>query len=464
MWDLAARQVTVGGLVVPATKLTAAFCEGVKPTPGRQSAYPDSDVRGLELRVSGEGRKTWSFRYRTRDGRQARMTLGVYSREFDLARARTEARKARVIVDDGGDPAETQRRAKEASRVEPIRTLADLADAYFAACEKGRYPANRPKRPNSIKSDKAVWRVHVQPALGKLRVETITRRTARNHLATLLDQGVTSQAGRAQTVLRQIFAYGVNELERLPANPLSDLPPVVASKPRAHVYDDDELRAIWRGIEDPGALTVSAEKAAKRRDGARVQVGPPMRIALKLAWMLLQRRSEILGMALDELDLERGLWLIPEERMKTRRSHLVPLSAEAVALIEQAIAFNYGRETRLVFPNRKDPTRPMNGPSMNHALDAVLLALGIEEGTVHDIRRTGSTLMTSERLMISPFIRSKVLGHTDTGGGAGVTSLHYDANAYISEKRRALDAWQALLASIVSGQSQPSHVRPLRTG
>jgi integrase len=190
--------------------------------------------------------------------------------------------------------------------------------------------------------------------------------------------------------------------------------------------------------------------ATRWRTGGKVSVGPAMQIALKLVMLLHQRRGEILGMAESELDLKHGVWVIPAARMKTKRPHAVPLSPAAVELIEQAIALNRGCKTSLVFPGRTDISRPMGGPSMNHALACVCLALGIENATIHDFRRTGSTLMTSERLGISPFIRSKILGHLDTGGGATVSTIHYDANAYMAERRRALEAWQGLLTQIVN--------------
>ncbi len=76
-------------------------------------------------------------------------------------------------------------------------------------------------------------------------------------------------------------------------------------------------------------------------------------------------------------------------------------------------------------------------------------ALGITKASPHDLRRTGSTALTSERLGVSPHIRSKVLGHTsDAGGGAAVSSTHYDANSYVAEKRRAIDGWEGLLLEI----------------
>lgn len=429
-----------------AIKLTTAFCEGVKPEEGRQVAFPDKDTRGLELRVSGDGRKIWSFRYRTKVGRQQRITLGAYSREFGLSAARTEARKAHVLVDGGGDPAEARRRAKVEASTEHLRTFADLAEAYFNATEKGRY---RPKRPNSLRNERAVYRVHIERAIGRLPLESITRRTVKGALERMLDGGATSQAVKAQAVIRQMMTYAVDE-ERLPYNPVAVMRPVVPAKPRGRIYSDLELRAIWTGITSPETLKIPAEIAARRRDGDRVAIGPAMRLALKLVFLLLQRRCEVLGMALSELDLEQGVWTIPAERMKSKRPHAVPLSKLAVETIKTAIDLNDGLATKLVFPSRVDATRPMNGPSMNHALAQVLSAREIVNGTIHDIRRTGSTIMTSERLGISPFIRSKILGHNDAGGGAQVSATHYDANSYLSEKRRALETWQELLMQIVS--------------
>lgn len=430
---------------MPAVRLTRSFCDMVTPQAGRQTAYADSEARGLELRLSGDGRKSWSYRYRTRLGRQARVSLGVYSPEFSVAEARVSARRIQVEVDQGSDPAASRRAAKIEVSLEPVRTFGDLADAYFAATREGRY---RPKRPTSLANELAVYRVHIQPALERLPLEALNRRLIKSALERMLDAGVTSQAVRAQAVIRQMLTYAVGE-ERLPFNPIADLRPVAPARPRSRVYTDQELRDIWGGVMNPEALHIPAAIADRRRDGDRVMIGPAMRLALALVFLLLQRRNEVLGMSLTELDLTHGVWTIPAARMKSKRIHAVPLSPWAIDLIREAIGLNAGRDTRLVFPGRISGERPMNGSSMNTALAAVLQAREIANGTIHDIRRTGSTLMTSERLGISPFIRSKVLGHNDAGGGAQVSATHYDANSYLGEKRRALEQWQGLLATIV---------------
>lgn len=378
------------------------------------------------------------------------MTLGVYSSAFGVKEARAAARKTRVLVDEGGDPAMSRRIAKLEASTEHLKTFGDLAAAYFRATEAGRY---RPKRASSLKHERMVYRVHVEGPLADIPIDMLSRRTIKSVLERMLDKGVTSQA-KAQAVIRQMLTYAVNE-ERIPFNFIANMAPVAPENVRMRVYSDAEIKAIWSGVTEPESLIVPDAVAEKRREGSLVQIGQPMRIAIQLVFLLLQRRNEVLGMAESELDLEHGVWTIPAARMKSKRTHIVPLSPCAVSLIEQAIRLNDGLKTDQVFPSRVDASRSMNGPSMNVALTAVLSACGIEDGTIHDIRRTGSTRITSERLNISPFVRSKVLGHYDAGGGAQVSMQRYDANTHVREERAALAQWQQLLARIVGERTEP---------
>jgi integrase len=472
-----------------AKNLTDAFCRSAKAASGNQVSYPDALVRGLELRVSPRGAKTWSFRYRAADGMQRRLTLGSYSADpqgrrarpsdaadavgtenegadeaavcFDLEAARRDARAVRVALDKGQDPVEERRLKRLEARSRKIRTFDDLSETYFQACERGEWrPKNKHKRASTLTNEREVYARYIKPPLGRIGPNNVTRTTVKGLLRAMVDRGIRSRTNRTHALIRQIFSFAVAE-ELVKANPVTALPQLVEERPRTRIYDDAELKAMWAGIEHPETLKVQGEAALKRRDGEKVHVGAAIRIALKLAMLLLQRRSEIIGMTLDELDLEHGVWLVPAQRMKTNRPHAVPLSSTAVKLIRQAIALNGQRQTPFVFPS---PTKekPMGGAAMNHALAGVRLALRITDGNVHDFRRTGSTMLTSERIGISPFIRSKVLGHADAGGGAAVSVIHYDANSYMSEKRRALDAWQDLLLEIVGERRRSSNVRRLR--
>ena len=90
-------------------------------------------------------------------------------------------------------------------------------------------------------------------------------------------------------------------------------------------------------------------------------------------------------------------------------------------------------------------------------MNRIVVALGMPSATPHDLRRTGSTIITSERIGLPRFIVSQILAHAgDTGGAAAVTGMHYDLNDYLREKRAALHAWGHLLSTIVNDQSRSS--------
>jgi hypothetical protein len=123
--------------------LTARFVEGVKGVKGKRQEIADDAVRGLSLRVTSAGAKTWALRYRTSAGAQRRLTLGPYP-EVSLAKARVEAKKAVGRVADEGDPAKEklQRRKKaRLDRVEKPQTVAGLCGSGQPTIRLGSGPS-----------------------------------------------------------------------------------------------------------------------------------------------------------------------------------------------------------------------------------------------------------------------------------------------------------------------------------
>lgn len=452
-----------------ATHLTARFCASARPKAGAdgkavQTAFPDDDPKGLELRVSAEGRRVWCFRYRTLDGRQRRLTLGVFApgdddapaaegdteaRPLTLKAARRAARLARASVENGKDPATAKRKAKEAAKAQTLRTFDDLAEAYLAACERGEWkPKGRRKRERTIKDERAILRRHVRPTFGRLGIEEVSRAMVKRLLRAMAAKGIGAQTNRAHAVIRQTYAWALAE-ERVTANPAAGLDPVAEEKPRVRVISDAELRSLWAAILTPNGREILAEGEETRS----LYLSRPVAIILQLAALLLQRRAEIVGMRQAELNLAERTWLIPAERTKSGRPHLVPLPSRAVTLIEEALklaAFDREKAPACVFPGRRDPDKPMRADSITHALADVARACDIKGITVHDLRRTGASAMASERLGLPPYIISRVLGHnTDSGGAAAVTMAHYALYDFAPEKRRALEAWEDLLLEIL---------------
>jgi integrase len=456
---------------------------GKKAEAGKRVEFWDSATPGLCLRVSGVAdgedvrqRKVWVYRYRTLDGRMPRLTLGDFTDRQGVKWAREQAQEQRVAVRKGGDPAGERRRKRTEARLRTIRTFDDLADAYLAACRAGDWmPKGKRQSERTLRDAEGILKRHVRPELGKLAIEDLTRARVRQFLRDMRAKGIGAQVNRTQAIIRQAFAWALAEYEGklVAVNPALGNA-IVPETGRMRVLSDAEMKALWGALADPSALHVPSED--EEGEGSRVYVGPQMLIALRLAVLLLQRRGEIAGMARSEVDFDQATWLIQADRMKGRRPHLVPLPTKALGLVKQAWSLGEGTRKRKVealkkaeqpipndwpvFPSPRDPCRPIKADSLTHALAAVFEALGIEGASTHDLRRTGSTALTSERLRVSPFVRSLVLSHAGSDGGAAVSRDHYDANSYIAEKRAALKAWEDLLLGIVEDASDLSQPPP----
>lgn len=446
-----------------AVHLTSRFCDSVKPPTASQATYPDAQVRGLEFRVYANGRRSWSVRYRSLARRQCRVTLGGYP-VIDLSRARAWAMKVLAEVAEGRDPAREKREERALAYVRSLRTFDALAEAYFTACERGEWqPKGKPQRARTIADGRACHRRYVRPKIGSTPIDEIKRSTIKGLLREMVASGIEAQTKRTHAFIRAVFAWAMSEFdddERIPFNPAVGFAPIGRVKPRTRVYSDVELRLLWNGLNTPEAMSLPGKNGP-----LAVGVSRPMAIIIQLCAVTLQRKSEVAGMHERELDLVHRTWLIPGERTKGGWPQLVPLSPLAVRLIEEAKRLRREQDEELdvqptnrprpVFPSRNDPEAAVRGDSLTHAMAKIVPALGLSGVTIHDLRRTGSTLMTSERLKIMPFIRSKVLGHRgDPGGGAAVSMLHYDSNEYVSEKRQALEAWSELLKRIVEPDAE----------
>jgi integrase len=432
-------------------KLTDRQVASARADEGQRLELWDAATPGLALRVTDQGRKTWIVRYRTADGRQPRLTLGTYP-TLSLAEARDRAGAAIRSARDGGDPAGEKRRARSAAAAQPIKTMEQLAAAYFTASEAGEYvPRGKRKRAATIAEERRLWRAHLSPALGELRPEDVTPALGRKVLRALAASGRGVTANRTRSLLRQIFNFALRE-ERLVANPVARIAPLAAETPRERVLSDDELKGAWAAITAPSLVE-------------KVSVGPAVSIALRLLLLTLTRRAEVAGMRRVELDPAQAVWTIPGERTKNGRAVLVPLSTEAVQLIREALALadeGEGRPSPFVFPSPRNRERSITPASLSHALREIRLALGLPRFTPHDLRRTAATIMASERLGVSPFLIGRLLNHTsETGGAAKVTLKVYALHEFAAEKRRALEAWAGLLLEIVGERAPPSNVHQL---
>ena len=431
---------------------TIASVEAAKPVPNRQVEYPDAKVPGLALRVSPAGNKSWTLRYRTKEGEQRRLTLGRYP-SLTLSKARELAHKAVGRVAEGVDPAKEKRSSKAAAQTKKLSTVATLIESYFEDAARGRHkPNGRPKRTSTLNMERDYFERVIKPRFGPRSVIDLTRHELQRFLD---DIGHTAPASarHCRNVIRQAFNYGIRRevVEKNPAQ-LTELP---ASHSRDRVLSDDELRAIWKAANAPASvegLTMSAATG----------------LAICFAMVTLQRGGEVCGLHARETDREGKLWTIPGTRTKNHRTHVVPLSDLALGILDRAFALAAAQEPKrskrpagkwdgFAFPSPRGDLS-MTRHAFTRAMKRVTRALKIPDATPHDFRRTGSTNITGERIAIPRFIVSRLLNQiSDTGGAPAATGI-YDRNEYLPEKRRALGAWSALLQEIVIDQTRPQNV------
>jgi integrase len=405
--------------------LTDSGVAALKPTPGKQVDYPDAKVPGLAIRVSPGGTKTWLLRYMAPTGERRRMKLGTYP-ALKLADARSRALKSRAVVEDDRDPVAEKAQAQAQSA-----SLNDLAEEYWGAAAKGLHGGRgKPKRQRSIDVERQRYEAHAAPEIGKKPYSRLTRGDIRELQRKLTDKGLSPHtvAGVLGAV-RGILGLAVHE-ERIAANPAAGVIRTTSLPKRERYWTPEQARTLYAAF--------ACEDS---------ELEPSTRLLLRFLALTLLRRDEARLATWAEVDADARTLTVPAARMKGGKAHVVPLSGEAWSVLQQAKR-HFGSKGGLIFPSaRLRPGEKERQPLFKDvpyvALRRACTRLDVPGGGPHDWRRTAATTMTGEALGIRRFIVSLLLAHT-AEEGAAVTGL-YDLNAYLPERRRALDAWAAFI-------------------
>lgn len=392
-------------------RFTDARIRSLKPKADRYEVW-ELGRRGFGLRVAPSGRKSWIFLYRF-DGKARRMTLGTYPR-IKLAQAHDAHGRAERRLDEGHDPGKELVNARKAQR--EAETVKDLFDEYM----------KRHATPNkkTAGEDERIFNKDVLPAWGSRKATSITRRDAILLLDGIVDRGSPIMANRTLSMLSKVWKFGLQR-DIVDASPFIAFDKPAKEKSRDRVLENGEIPKFWNGLD-------------------KANMPESSRLILRLLLVTVQRRSEVVLAQKSEFDLEgERVWTIPGDRTgrKNGMTHLVPLSQLAITLIKQAMALN--EESPYLFPSRRIDGPLLPGP-VSHDLHDSLGVMGLENLTPHDLRRSGSTGMTS--IGITGFVADRVRGKAIPG-----VSGTYDRYSYFNEKRHALDAWGTHLEHILSG-------------
>lgn len=375
--------------------LTDAKIAALKPPATGQDEHPDHKLTGLRLRIGAGGKKTWIVRRRV-GAKVVNKKLGDYP-TMGLAVARQAADNLlKALARDGSTDA-----------IE--RTFGAVALHWLDTVAKDK---NRTWELQERQLD-----LHVLPHWRDRRIATIRRADVRE----LLDR-VEGQVApnRVLALVRTIFRHALSR-DWLDASPAEAIKPPKDETPRDRYLDMDEVKRIYPAAD---------------------LLGYPFAGFLKLLFLTGQRRTEVGEMRWEDIDLEAGTWIIGSTETKALRTQLVPLSPQAMAILQNTPALGEYVWTG----NGKTPVSGFAAAKKRLDLYLAGKAGAIAPWRLHDIRRTAATHMV--RLGVGEDIVGRVLNHAPQGVTAKVYALH----SYEPEKRSALNRWASEIERAVAGK------------
>ncbi|WP_207937261.1 tyrosine-type recombinase/integrase [Pseudomonas sp. 51_B] len=318
----------------------------------------------LYFRVKPNGGKSWQLRYKKPGGSWAWLGLGGYP-EVSAALAKSKAAEHRKLVSQGIDPLEQKRAAKAALEVARTRTFRSAAAGWLQSkTDQGLAKTTLEKMQTYLEKD-------ILPALGDKLLDEITRNDCASLQASIEARGAHNVAEKCRSWLNQIFgrAIGLGLTENDPASRLRDIADAApTTKQHPHLLEG-ELPDFIRALKNTTSRL-------------------PARTAAWLCIWTASRPGVVRFAEWSEFDLEAGVWMIPDEKMKMGRDHVSPLPLQAIAALKDLQRVT-GR-SRWLFPG----VGPKNPMISENTINKVFASIGYKGRLVgHGTRHTASTLL-----------------------------------------------------------------------
>jgi len=380
----------------------------------REKDFTLHDAEGLFLLIKTSGKKLWRFRYqRPVSNSRTNLSLGSYP-ALTLAAARQIRDQHLATLAQGMDPQQQQEQASEQRQIELDSIFSTVAANWFKMKSK------------SITEDyaKDIWRSQdVFPALGAIPAQEIKARTIVEALEPIKARGALGTVRRLVQRINEIMIYAVNT-GLIDANPASGVG-MAFEKPKKQnmpTLRPEELPKFMR------SLVMSNQSV-------------PTRCLIEWQLLTLVRPSEASGARWVEIDLDAKLWTIPAERMKARREHIVPLSPQALEILEVMKPISAHREH--IFPSRNDPKQSMNSQTANAALKRIGYGGKL---VAHGLRSIASTCMNVAEF--NPDVIEAALAHIETNE----VRRAYNRSTYLEHRIQLMDWWgkECVRAKLIS--------------
>jgi len=393
-------------------KISKTTVERLKP--GERIA--DKEIRGFLARRLDSGAISYAYRYRVKGTNEQRLiSLGIHG-TITAEQARGFAKKRAGEVADGKDPKGEREESRAQAKLERVAE-ANTVDAILDKFE-ARY-SSKLRSGDQIKSG---FTRHVRPRIGSKSIYELKRRDVVEMLDAIEDKHGPVMADRVLAHVRKAFNWWMVQDEDFKSPIVRGM---ARTKPkeraRKRILADDEIRDIWAALDQMPEPTCYAPY-------------------VKTLLLTMTRRNEAADIHGSELDGD--LWVIPASRYKNKQDHVIPLSAAAKALLPAGEGFLFsttgGKKAFSGFSKAQ--------AELNRLIAKARKAAGkpaMPHWTLHDLRRTGRTLMS--RAGIPDDHAERAMGHTIQG-----VRGTYDRYDYLEEKRRAFDALASTLNMILN--------------
>jgi integrase len=411
--------------------LTALAIKQAKPD--RTRALKLYDGGGLYLLLlprptpASRRRAYWRLKYRFA-GKEKLLALGVSGDGDDgsitLAKAREKRDAAKTLLEAGIDPSASRREQKRLAEYKAVTTFEAIAREWWEA-QKAAW--------SETHADGTLERLENElfPRLGSRPIVDIEPPEVLEALRAIEKRGALEIAKKTRVVAGQVFRYAI-ATGRAKSDPSRDLRGALKTRETRH------YSALTRK-ELPEFLGKLAAY-----DGNLLT-----RLALRLLILTFVRTGELRGAQWSEFDLEHGAWRIPGERMKMGEEHIVPLSRQALAVIEEIRPISGKREH--VFPNEHHPLREMSENTILFAL----YRMGYRgRATGHGFRATASTILNEMGF------RSDVIERQLAHAERNKIRAAYNRAEYLPERRQMMQAWADLLDDLAKPKQK---VIPMRS-
>ncbi len=381
--------------------------------------YKLFDGGGLYVEITPAGGKLWRYKYRF-GGKEKRLALGVYP-EVSLKDARERHFQARKQLSDGTDPGEQRKAAKiEQSKAES-NSFKQWAEKWHQHWRTGKSPRHAGYVERRLEAD-------VYPMIGDLPITAINAPDIVRTIKSITARGALDMAKRAHQTIGQVFRYAIahGDESGVTRNPATDIKPsdIIETRRKSNYarVETKELPELLRAIDAANTSSVT-------------------RLAIKFMALTFVRTNELIGGRWDEIDFDAAQWRIPAERMKMKSPHIVPLSHQAIEVLNTLKIITGDHE--LMFPSQ------VSGKTGSMSNGTILVALkrmgygGMMTG--HGFRGLASTAL-HEQGFEHQHIELQ-LAHSERNA----VSAAYNHALYLKQRTAMMQHWADYLDGMRNG-------------